>query len=106
MTIMRIMTGKATTMTTERPSPRKKGPSASRILAAAGATAAGIVLVGVMGASAGKSDPTPPPEVRTVTIQVPAGGTGGVLVSEDVTVRPAPVERQADRVAVTETGGS
>jgi hypothetical protein len=92
--------------TTERPPARKKGPSASRILAAAGATAAGIVLVGVMGASAGKGDSTPSPEVRTVTIQVPASGSGSAFVSEEVTVRPAPVERQADRVAVTETGGS
>jgi len=73
---MTVTTGKVTTTTTERPPVRKKGPSASRILAAAGATATGFVLVGAMGTSAGKGL-----AADIVTEQAMRAGTIGAMVN-------------------------
>lgn len=100
--------------------PRATGPSPGRILAAAGATAAGVGLVGAMAlgaqsgaAAAEPTQPAPAPvtEYRTVVIQVPAGTQAGdplvgTAVSAVATEQPLPAPAAADRTPVTQTEGS
>ncbi|MFT7646196.1 MAG: hypothetical protein ACI8Y4_000930 [Candidatus Poriferisodalaceae bacterium] len=91
---------------------RRKGPSAGRILAAAGATAAGVVLVGVMAAGAQPAPAAAPvQEVRTVVVHVPVVETGSPTEARTIQVvqqkrEPAPVQQQPARQPVAETEGS
>ena len=98
---------------------RSAGPSAARILAAAGATAAGVALVGVLAVSAQRgaaaSEPAPAPvpvaEYRTVVIQVPAGTQAGdPLVNSAVSAvaaeQPAPVAAGSNRTPAARSEGS
>ena len=89
---------------------RQKGPSAGRILAAAGATAAGVCLIGILAAGAQRTPSTVAPsiEYRTVVVQVREGATNTNIrqaveaASQVVTPAPAPVER----APATQTQGS
>ena len=102
--------GDSATEGPSRPRTTVKGPSAGRILAAAGATAAGVALVGVVAASAQQETaPSSPTEVQTVVVQVPRGATPAQVqeaIAEVAAEPPAPAPAPVERAPAAVTEGS